>query len=153
LRQTHRGRRIPRPPRTERHRSLPGRSSFNSRRVEKTDRRANLHQFVRHFHHVSNPVLDRHAQLTSDLAHINPATVLEARQLIHVISIRRRHSPTIQLGDEAPVTRGQPKWFDPEHVVPPACSPPHLIVLQQVRVIEHTPIGTVTKKRHATVGL
>ena len=89
MRRTRRVRRTPRPLRTERHRSRPGRSSSNSRWVEQTDRRANLHQLVRHVHHVSNTVLDRHPQLTSNLAHIDPSTVLDGRQLIHTASIGR----------------------------------------------------------------
>ena len=40
-----------------------------------------------------------------------------------------------------------------EHVVPRSCSSPHLVVLQQVGVYEHTQLSAVTKGGHATIGL
>ena len=40
-----------------------------------------------------------------------------------------------------------------EHVIPRSCSSPHFVVLQQVRINEHTQLSAVTKGRHAFVGL
>jgi hypothetical protein len=42
--------------------------------------------------------------------------------------------------------------LDAEHVVPRTRCGPHLVVLQQVRVNEHTKLCAVTKRGHATVG-
>ena len=43
-------------------------------------------------------------------------------------------------------------WCDRKHVVPRSRSGPNFVVLQQVRVNEHTQLSAVTKGRHATVG-
>ena len=40
-----------------------------------------------------------------------------------------------------------------EVVVPRSRSSPHFVVLQQVRINEHTQLSCMTKGRHATVGL
>ena len=42
--------------------------------------------------------------------------------------------------------------LDAEHVVPRSGGGPHLVVLQQVRVDEHTQLRRVTKGWHATFG-
>ncbi len=40
-----------------------------------------------------------------------------------------------------------------EVVIPRSCRSPHLVVLQQVRINEHTKLSAVTKGRHAILGL
>lgn len=46
---------------------------------------------------MSNAVLDRHAQLTSDLAYIDPTTVLDGRHVFHGVSIGRLTSTTLHV--------------------------------------------------------
>jgi hypothetical protein len=50
-----------------------------------------------------------------------------------------------------PATRTMSAGAGAKVVVPCSCCSPHNVVLQQVRVDEHTQLGAVTKGRHATV--
>ena len=40
-----------------------------------------------------------------------------------------------------------------EVVIPRSCCSPHLVILQQVGINEHTQLCAVTKGRHAAIGL
>jgi len=61
-------------------------------------------------------------------------------------------SALLQVGDRSSAGFHQLVRLDTEHVVPRARGRPHPVVLQQVRVHEHTQLSAVTKGRHATVG-
>ena len=57
-----------------------------------------------------------------------------------------------QVGDHATGNANDVNRCRTEVVVPHFCSSPHLVVLQQVGVHEHTQLSAVAKGRNATVG-
>ena len=61
-------------------------------------------------------------------------------------------SATLQVGEHATGNTHDVVRVRTEVVVPCPCRGPHLVVLQQVRVDEHTQLRRVTEGRHATVG-
>ena len=58
----------------------------------------------------------------------------------------------LQVGDNTTGNAHDVSWRSTEVVIPRSRSRPHLVVLQQVRVHEHTQLCAVTKGRHATIG-
>ena len=60
---------------------------------------------------------------------------------------------TLQIGDDATSNTHDVIRVRAKVVVPRSCCSPHLVVLQQVGINEHTQLSAVTKGRHATVGL
>ena len=58
----------------------------------------------------------------------------------------------LQIGDNATSDANDVSRCRTEVVVPRARRSPHDVVLQQVRVHEHTQLSAVTEGRHATVG-
>ena len=62
-------------------------------------------------------------------------------------------SGALEVGDNTTTNTHDVIRVRTEVVIPCACCSPHFVVLQQVRVNEHTQLSAVTKGRHATVGL
>ena len=62
-------------------------------------------------------------------------------------------SRPLEVGDDATGDTNNVSRCCTKVVVPRSRSSPHLVVLQQVRINEHTQLCAVTKGRHATVGL
>ena len=56
----------------------------------------------------------------------------------------------LEVGDDTAGNTNDVIWVRTEVVIPRSRSSPHLVVLQQVRVNEHTQLSCVTKGRHAT---
>ena len=56
----------------------------------------------------------------------------------------------LQVGDNATGHAHDVIRVRTEVVIPRSCCRPHLVVLQQIRVHEHTQLCAVTKGRHAT---
>ena len=98
---------------------------------------------VRRLDHGSNALGHRHVQLTTDLAHVDPAAVLDRRYPLHAGSIGRcgpggvARSAPLQVDHGALAGLHQAMRLDAEHVVPRAGRRPHLGVLQQVGIDEH----------------
>ena len=59
----------------------------------------------------------------------------------------------LEVGDDATDNTHYVIRVRTEVVVPRYGSGPHFVVLQQIRINEHTQLCAVTKGRHATVGL
>ena len=59
----------------------------------------------------------------------------------------------LQVGDYSAGNTNDVIRVRTEVVIPRSCSRPHFVVLQQVRIHEHTQLSTVTKGRHAAIGL
>ena len=57
-----------------------------------------------------------------------------------------------EVGDNATSNAHDVSWRRTEVVIPHSRSSPHLVVLQQVRVNEHSQLCAVTKGGHAAVG-
>jgi hypothetical protein len=62
-------------------------------------------------------------------------------------------SDAFQIGDYSIGDTHDVSWCSTEVVVPGARCGPHFVILQQVRVHEHTQLSAVTKGRHAIFGL
>ena len=60
------------------------------------------------------------------------------------------YSPALQVGDHTTGDTHDVSRRSTEVVVPRSRCSPHFVVLQQVRVHEHTQLSAVTKRRHAT---
>ena len=59
-------------------------------------------------------------------------------------------SVPLQVGDHATGDAHNVRWCRTEVVVPRSRGSPHLVVLQQIRIDEHTQLCAVSKGRHAT---
>ncbi len=64
----------------------------------------------------------------------------------------RYRSDALQIGDHASCNSHNVSRRSTEVVVPGSRSRPHFVVLQQIRIDEHTQLLRVTKRRHATGG-
>ena len=74
-------------------------------------------------------------------------------QIYLIRSAETCRSVALEVSDDATGDAHDVRWRSTEVVVPcPRCRP-HLVVLQQVRINEHTKLCAVTKGRHAFVGL
>ena len=62
-------------------------------------------------------------------------------------------SHALQVGDNATGNTNDVRRRSTEVVIPRSCSSPHLVVLQQIGINEHTQLCAVTKRRHAKFGL
>ena len=65
------------------------------------------------------------------------------------VSPHHESSPALQVGDDTTGNAHNVSRSRTEVVVPRSRSSPHLVVLQQVRVHEHTQLYAVTKGRYA----
>ena len=68
------------------------------------------------------------------------------------LRVVQSRSAAFQIGERSPAGFQQLVRLDVEHVVPRPCRSPHLVVLQQVRINEHTQLSAVTERWHATIG-
>jgi hypothetical protein len=59
----------------------------------------------------------------------------------------------LEVSDDATGDTNYVSRCSTEVVVPRSRCSPHLVVLQQIRIYEHTQLSAVTKRRNATVGL
>ena len=59
----------------------------------------------------------------------------------------------LEVGDDATGDSHDVIRVRTEVVIPRSCCSPHFVVLQQVRIDEHTQLGCMTKGRHAIIGL
>jgi len=59
----------------------------------------------------------------------------------------------LEVGDYATSDTNDVCGCSTEVVVPRSCCRPHLVILQQIRINEHSQLGCMTKGRHAAVGL
>jgi len=62
-------------------------------------------------------------------------------------------SATLEVGDYASRDMQDVIRVRTKVVIPPFRSNPHFVVLQQIRINEHTKLGCMTKGRNAAVGL
>ena len=62
-------------------------------------------------------------------------------------------SSSLQVGDHATGNTHDVSWCRTEVVIPRSRSRPHFVVLQQVRVHEHTKLSAVAKGRHTKSGI
>ena len=62
-------------------------------------------------------------------------------------------SGALQVGDQATANAHNVRRCSTKVVVPCSRSSPDLVVLQQVRINEHTQLGCMTKGRHAPIDL
>ena len=62
-------------------------------------------------------------------------------------------SPSLQVGDHTTGNTHDVSRYCAEVVVPRSGRRPHLVILQQIRIDEDAQRRSVTKRRHAVVGL
>ena len=62
-------------------------------------------------------------------------------------------SHALEVGDDTTSNAHDVRRWSTEVVVPCFRSRPHFVVLQQVRIHEHTQLSAVTKGGHAVIGL